>query len=153
MNNPIKKINFECDLGATEIPFVLSNGLRLDIGNWQIALDSVSFEAVATKQDSPQIFIFKLSSSLVTDYKTEGGQCMVKYTNLGRFHYSFKSREPPIVTNFPFPKWFPVNNYQSENITFFLQVWPAVLSTNKKSNLFPLKKVNVSIDILLQRIN
>lgn len=161
MNNPIKKISFECDLGDTEIPFLLSNDLRLDIGNWQVALDSVAFHGSPNNSQDriEKNYVFKFASSIVTDYKREGGKYMLNYTSLGRFAYSNSlTPENPstqVLKEFVVPKWYIINNYQSENICFFLEVWPKVLQVARKSspNVFPSGQTRALFEVLLQRIN
>lgn len=149
--NPIKKIYFECDLSKTEVNYFLVSDLRLDIGVWQIAIDSVSFFELQEWHPFTN-FNFKISSDLVTEYVRDGGKYMLNYTSLGRFCYSGSS-EAMLLKEFPYPKWFMVNNYQSENISFFLNLWPQTIGEPAKKNSFPPKKVKVLIEVLLQKIS
>lgn len=143
-SNPVLKITFDCDIADSEINYYLNREIALESGVWQIAFESVSLEFRQAIADT--VSIFDLRCSLVRDLSRIDGQYMLQHTSLNRFPITKDTVQ--CIKNASL-RWFMINNYHSDHITFYLTRWPQSPETKK------IKKTNagkLSFEILLQRL-
>lgn len=142
MNNPLKSIVIEGDLGLGEIQYKLCpDYLNVHQGIWEIAVYNIATTQIGVLDKD---YIFQISCNFVQGHMFNKGQ--LSKVNVTLCQFMCEKNTPKFVEINNPPLWFVVNNSTSDYLSLTIKEWPRPVIKIKS------KRVIVAVTILLRRL-